>query len=46
MANPIDVYRYELQHDDDADFVAYQHKSRDGTWRTISVWMIPASADR
>jgi len=44
MTNRIEPYRYELLHNDDADFVAYQRKSNDGTWRTISMWMIPRSA--
>jgi hypothetical protein len=41
MTRHIKPYRYEIQHGDDADFVAYQHKSSDGVWQTISVWMIP-----
>ena len=45
MANRIEPFRYELLHNDDADFVAYQGKSSDGTWQTISMWMIPQSAD-
>ena len=39
-------YRYELMHGDDADFVAYQRKSRAGTWQTVSVWIIPQTACR
>ena len=46
MTRHIKPYRYEIQHGDDADFVAYQHKSSDGVWQTISAWMIPQSAGR
>ena len=46
MARHIQPYRYEVQHSDDADFVAYQRKSSDGVWRTISAWMIPQPAGR
>ncbi len=42
MTKMIKSYRYELVHDDDADFIAYQRKAGDGVWRTVSVWMIPA----
>ena len=38
-------HRYEFVHGDDADFVAYQHASGNGHWRTISTWMVPR-ADR
>jgi len=41
MSQRVEAYRYELQHGDDADFVAYQRKSRGGAWRTVSIWMIP-----
>ena len=41
MTRHIEPYRYEVQRSDDADFVAYQRKSGDGVWQTISVWMIP-----
>jgi len=41
MSKRTEVYRYELQHGDDADFVAYQRRLRDGVWRTVSIWMIP-----
>ena len=44
MTRHIEPYRYEVQHGDDADFVAYQRKSSDGGWQTISVWMIPQPA--
>jgi hypothetical protein len=45
MTRHIEAYRYEVQHSDDADIVAYQRKSRDGVWRTISAWMIPQPVD-
>ena len=45
MTRHIEPYRYEVQHSDDADFVAYQRKSSDGVWQTISVWIIPQPAD-
>ena len=44
MTRHVEPYRYEIQHSDDADFVAYQRKSGDGVWQTISVWMIPEPA--
>jgi hypothetical protein len=44
MTRHIEPYRYEVQHSGDADFVAYQRKSSDGVWQTISVWMIPQPA--
>jgi hypothetical protein len=44
MTRHIEPHRYEIQHSDDADFVAYQRKSGDGVWQTISVWMIPQPA--
>ena len=44
MTRHVEPYRYEIQHGDDADFVAYQRKSSDGVWQTISVWMIPQPA--
>jgi len=31
---------------DDADFIAYQRASDDGTWQVVSVWMIPETAFR
>jgi hypothetical protein len=34
-------HRYELVHGEEADFIAYQRKSGDGHWRTVSTWMIP-----
>ncbi|MDA9499214.1 hypothetical protein XI05_17430 [Bradyrhizobium sp. CCBAU 11357] len=45
MTRHLESYRYEIQYSDDADFVAYQRKSSDGVWQTVSTWMIPASAD-
>ena len=36
MTRHIESYRYEVQHGHDADFVAYQRKSSDGVWQTIS----------
>jgi hypothetical protein len=45
MTNHVESYRYEIQYSDDADFVAYQRKSSNSTWRTISRWMIPQAAD-
>jgi hypothetical protein len=44
MTRHSEAYRYEIQHGDDADIVAYQRKSSDGVWRTISAWMIPQTA--
>jgi hypothetical protein len=46
MTKRIKSYRYELMHGDDADFIAYQHKSGGGDWQTVSVWMIPQTALR
>ena len=46
MTRHIEPYRYEVQHSENADFVAYQHKSSDDVWQTISAWMIPQSAGR
>jgi hypothetical protein len=45
MMKHIESYRYEILYSDDTDFVAYQRKSSNGTWRTISRWMIPQPAD-
>jgi hypothetical protein len=44
MTRHTEAYRYEIQHGDDADIVAYQRKSSDGVWRTVSAWMIPQPA--
>ena len=46
MTKRIQSYRYELLHREDADFIAYQRRSRGGVWRTVSVWMIPQAALR
>jgi hypothetical protein len=46
MTKRIKSYRYELMHGDDADFIAYERRSGDGVWRTVSVWMIPQTAFR
>jgi len=46
MTKGIKSYRYELTHGDDADFVAYQRKSSNGAWQTVSVWLIPQPAFR
>lgn len=46
MATLTKPYRYELVHGDDADFIAYQRKSDDGRWQTLSVWMIPLTVCR
>jgi hypothetical protein len=35
------MFRYELVHGDDADFIAYQRQLGDGVWQTLSRWMIP-----
>jgi len=37
----IKSHRYELVHGEDADFIAYQRRSGDGLWQTVSTWMIP-----
>lgn len=34
-------HRYELVHDNDADFIAYQRHLGEGVWQTFSTWMIP-----
>jgi hypothetical protein len=36
------MFRYELVHGDDAEFIAYQRQLGDGVWQTLSRWMIPA----
>ena len=46
MTKRIKSYRYELMHGDDADFIAYERRSGDGVWQTVSVWMIPQTAFR
>jgi hypothetical protein len=42
----IKSHRYELVHDEDADFIAYQRKFGDDLWRTVSTWMIPRTEYR
>ena len=37
-------HRYQFVHGNDADFVAYQLRLGDGTWRTFAEWMIPPLA--
>jgi hypothetical protein len=37
-------HRHELVHGDDADFVAYQRQLGNGTWQTLSTWMVPHAA--
>ena len=39
-------HRYELVRGDDADFIAYQRESSDGTSQVVSVWMIPQTSFR
>jgi len=46
MTKRIKSYRHELVHGDDADFIAYQLKSGEGAWQTVSVWMIPPRSVR
>jgi hypothetical protein len=46
MSRHIASHRYQVQHGDDAGFVAYQRRSNDGAWQTISVWMIPQPTGR
>lgn len=46
MANQVKLYRYELVHGEDDDFIAYQRRSDDGVWQTLSVWMIPPDVCR
>lgn len=46
MTKKIRSYRYALMHGAHADFIAYQRKSGDGVWQTVSVWMIPQTARR
>jgi hypothetical protein len=40
------MFRYELVHNDDAEFIAYQRQLSDGVWQTLSRWMIPGTDDR
>jgi hypothetical protein len=37
------AYRHQIIHDDDADLIAYQLRLNDGTWQTLSQWMIPST---
>jgi hypothetical protein len=37
------MFRYELVHGDDAEFIAYQRQLGDGVWQTLSRWMIPGT---
>lgn len=40
------LYRYELLHGEDADFVAYQRDAGNGRWQTLATWMILAARRR
>jgi hypothetical protein len=42
----IKSHRYELVHDEDAAFIAYQRKCGDGLWQTVSTWMLPPTECR
>jgi hypothetical protein len=43
----IKSHRYEVvRGEDDADFVAYQQKSGEGLWQTVSTWLIPSTEYR
>jgi hypothetical protein len=37
------MFRYEIVHGDDAEFIAYQRQLDDGIWQTLSRWMIPGT---
>jgi hypothetical protein len=37
------MFRHELVHGDDAEFIAYQRQLGDGAWQTLSRWMIPGT---
>ena len=37
----VTMFRYELVHGDDAEFIVYQRQLGDGVWQTLSSWMIP-----
>jgi hypothetical protein len=41
IKHSIKSHRYQLVHAEDVDFIAYQRKSDDGPWQTVSTWMIP-----
>jgi hypothetical protein len=46
IKHSIKSHRYELVHSEGADFIAYQRKSGDGLWQTVSAWMIPRTEYR
>jgi hypothetical protein len=46
IKHSINWHRYELVHGEDNDFIAYQRKSGDGLWQTVSTWMIPRTECR
>ena len=46
IKHSIESHRYELVHSEDADFIAYQRKSGDDFWQTVSTWMIPRTEHR
>lgn len=37
-------HRYQVLHENDADFVIYQQHAGGGRWQTVSTWMIPHAA--
>ena len=41
QTHSVKSHRYQFVHGQDADFIAYQRKSGDGLWQTVSTWMIP-----
>jgi hypothetical protein len=41
IKHSIKSHRHKFVHSEDADFIAYQLKSGDGLWQTVSTWMIP-----
>jgi hypothetical protein len=40
------MFRYELLHSNDAEFIAYQRQLDGGAWQIISRWMIPGTDHR
>ena len=46
IKHSIESHRYELVRSEDADFIAYQWKSGDDLWQTVSTWMIPRTEHR
>jgi hypothetical protein len=46
IKHSIESHRYELVRSEDADFIAYQRKSGDDLWQTVSTWMIPRTEHR